>query len=255
MWEIPRKLYIFERILDDMELYEELKKLGLNTIESKIYLSLLKIPQQTTVTLSKNTGINRRTIYDNLELLITKGLLTYNIVNGTKFFNANDVKTLKQLIDEKVFTLETILPILQNLQKSKFNNTKIEILTGKQGIKTILEDAIENGKEVYWVGGGLHLVESFKFSKYRRDKFEQLKIKLLQPDTKNISERLKFFKKIEYKFLPERFSSSVGFVIYENNLIIGKLDETEVVSIVIRGKEFADTFKIYFNILWSVSKK
>jgi len=238
-----------------MNLNEELKKLGLNEIESKIYLSLLKIPQQTTVALSKNTGINRRTIYDNLELLITKGLVTYNILKGTKFFNANDVRTLKQLIDEKLFTLENILPTLKKLQESKFENTKIEILIGKQGIKTILEDAIENNEEVYWIGGGLHLVESFKFSKYIQAKFTKLKIKLLQPKTKEINKRLKFFEKIEYKFLPKIFSSSVGLIIYNDKLIIGKLDENEIISIFIRGKEFADTFKIYFNMLWDISNK
>jgi sugar-specific transcriptional regulator TrmB len=238
-----------------MNLSEELKKLGLNEIESKIYLSLLKIPQQTTVTLSKNTGINRRTIYDNLDLLLQKGLVTYVIFNGKKHFNANDVKTLKQILDEKMFTLDTIMPILQDLQKSKYENTNIEIFMGKQGIKTIIEDAIEKGKEVYWLGGGLHIIELFKFSKYLQSKFEKIQIKLLQPKTENISERLKFFKQINVRFLPKKFSSSIGFIIYGDNLVIGKLDETEIISIVIRGKEFADAFKIYFDILWNSSKE
>jgi sugar-specific transcriptional regulator TrmB len=200
-----------------MELENELKKLGLREIESKIYISLLKVPQQSTVKLSKNTGINRRTIYDNLELLITKGLVTYNIIKGTKFFNANNVKTLRQLIDEKLFTLENIMPTLKNLQNTNFNNTKVDIIMGKQGIKTILEDAIETNKTVYWIGGGLHLVESFKFSKYIQDKFSKLNIKLLQPKTKEISKRINFFTKIDYKFLPENFSSSVGFKFMKTN--------------------------------------
>ncbi len=237
-----------------MELENELKKLGLREIESKIYISLLKVPQQSTVKLSKNTGINRRTIYDNLELLITKGLVTYNIIKGTKFFNANNVKTLRQLIDEKLFTLENIMPTLKNLQNTNFNNTKVDIIMGKQGIKTILEDAIETNKTVYWIGGGLHLVESFKFSKYIQDKFSKLNIKLLQPKTKEISKRINFFTKIDYKFLPENFSSSVGFIIYENKLIIGKLDENEIISIMINGKEFADTFRKYFKMLWNIGK-
>jgi sugar-specific transcriptional regulator TrmB len=238
----------------NMELENELKKLGLNEIESKIYLSLLKLPQQSTVKLSKNTGINRRTIYDNLELLITKGLVTYNIISGTKYFNANDVKILKQLIDEKLFTLENIMPTLRNLQETNFENTKIDILMGKQGIKTILENAIETNQTVYWIGGGLHLVENFKFSKYIQEKFSKLNIKLLQPKTKEISKRLRFFTKIEYRFLPEKFSSSVGFIIYENKLIIGKLDENEIISIIINGKEFADTFRIYFKMLWDIGQ-
>jgi len=49
-----------------VKLKDKLKKLSLNEMESKIYLSLIKIPQQSSVKLSKNTGINRRTIYDNL---------------------------------------------------------------------------------------------------------------------------------------------------------------------------------------------
>ena len=238
-----------------MELDKELKKLGLNDIESKIYLSLLKIPQQTTVTISKNIGINRRTIYDNIELLISKGIVTYNIIKGTRFFNANDVNVLKQLINDKLFALENILPALKNLQDSNFENTKIDILMGKQGIKAILEDAIRSGKEVCWIGGGLHLVKSFNFSKHIQEKFSKLNIKLLQPKTKDIDNRIKFFQKIKYRFLPKSFSSSVGFMIYDDKLIIGKLDENEIVSIYIKGKEFTETFKIYFNMLWDISKK
>lgn len=40
-----------------------------------------------------------------------------------------------------------------------------------------------------------------------------------------------------------------------HNLIIGKIDENEIISIVIKGEEFAKTFKIYFNLLWNISKK
>lgn len=237
-----------------MDLNEELKKLGLNEIESNIYLSLLRSSQQSTVTLSKNTGINRRTIYDNLELLINKGLVTYNIFKGTKFFNANDVRTLKQLIDEKLFTLENIFPTLKHLQDSQFENTKADILIGKRGIKTIIEDAIETNETIFWVGGGLHIVESFRFSKYIQEKFFKLNIKLLQPKTDEVIHRLNFFKDIEVKFLPKSFSSSVGFVIYGDKIVVGKIDEHEIISIIIKGKEFAETFKIYFDVLWSVSK-
>jgi len=97
------------------------------------------------------------------------------------------------------------MPILKKFQETNFNNTKVDILMGKQELKTILEDAIETNKVFYWVGGGLHIVESFKFSKYLQDKFSKLNIKLLQPKTKEISKRLRFFKKIEYRFFPENF--------------------------------------------------
>ncbi|MCK5282914.1 MAG: hypothetical protein KAK00_05890 [Nanoarchaeota archaeon] len=237
-----------------MEVISSLQKLGLSEIESTIYYTLLKYPDLTTVKLAKEIGINRRTIYDNLDLLVQKGLVTFKIINGTKYFNANDVKTLKQILDEKIFTLDEIFPQLMEMQKSHFEKTRVEILMGKQGVKTILEDAIECGSKVYWVGGGLHLIESFHFSRYLKDQFAKLNIKLMQPKVKQVKERLEFFNNIEVKFLPGNLVSSIGFIIYGNSLVIGQLRDEEVISIVIKSKEFADTFRNYFNLMWNTAK-
>jgi len=237
-----------------MELLLELQKLGLNEIESKIYLSLSKYTEQTTVSLSKETGINRRTIYDNLDILAKKGLITYKIINGTKIFSANSVHILRQLIDEKLFTLKKILPSLENIQKSHFEKTKIEILLGKQGVKTIIEEAINSKETFYWVGGGLHILETFHFSKYMQIKFKQLNIKLLEPNIKQVKDRISFFKNLEVRYLPKSLVSGIGFIIYEKTLVIGQLKDNEIISIIIKSEEFANTFKKYFNLLWSVSK-
>ncbi|MCK5630725.1 MAG: TrmB family transcriptional regulator, partial [Nanoarchaeota archaeon] len=52
---------------------ESLKKLGLNKTESNIYLQLIKKGSLTAIEISKETKIHRRTIYDNLNILINKG--------------------------------------------------------------------------------------------------------------------------------------------------------------------------------------
>ncbi len=237
-----------------MDLLKSIQTIGMNETEAKIYLALIKHKNLTAVKLAKEIGIHRRTIYDNLDLLIQKGFVTYKILNGIKYFNANHPNSLKEFIEEKESILKEILPTLIKFQKTQTEKVNVNILMGKQGTKTIIENAVQAKKEVYWMGGGLRLIEFFKFSKYIQQKAAKLKIKLLQPKIPEIKKRLAFLKNKKVKFLPPNFQSSVGFIIYGNTLAIGQLKDTEIISIIIESKEFAETFRKYFDLIWSSLK-
>jgi len=60
-----------------MEINKQLESLGLTTTESKIYTALLRAGESTAVQLSKEIEIHRRTIYDNLNILLKKGLVNF----------------------------------------------------------------------------------------------------------------------------------------------------------------------------------
>jgi len=55
-----------------VDLIQKLESLGLTSTESKLYLTLLQVGESTAVQLAKETSIHRRTIYDNLAILIKK---------------------------------------------------------------------------------------------------------------------------------------------------------------------------------------
>ena len=63
---------------------EKLEKLGLSPNESKIYFALLDIGSSTADKISQKAGIHRRTIYDNIEKLLNKGLINYTIRGNKK---------------------------------------------------------------------------------------------------------------------------------------------------------------------------
>lgn len=237
------------------DLLQALQTLGLTEIEAKVYLTLLKHKNMTAVGLAKETGIHRRTIYDNLDLLIQKGFVSFRLIDGTKYFNANHPNALKEFIGEKQFILNSVFPKLTKWYKNPEESPKINILVGKTAAKTIIENAVQKGKDVYWLGGGLHLIESFGFSAYLKEKFSKLKIKLLQPKIKGLEKRLKFLKNKKVRFLPKKFESSVGFVICGNTLGIGQLKDDNIISIIIESKDFAAAFKNYFDFIWKFSSK
>ena len=100
----PTLLRIFKYLqmfLPFMDTITNLEFLGLTYTESKIYVALLKIGESTVVELAKKTSVHRRTIYDNLNMLIQKGLVNYNVKGGTKFYSASNPSVFQSILEEK----------------------------------------------------------------------------------------------------------------------------------------------------------
>lgn len=73
---------------------EVLEELGFEEREAKIYLSLLQEQEQTALSLARKTNIDRTTIYDILEKLIQKGIVSLITKNDSKTFKALQTKQL-----------------------------------------------------------------------------------------------------------------------------------------------------------------
>ena len=64
----------------------ELEKIGFTKSEIAVYTALLKIGQKTTGEILKEAKISSGKIYEILDKLIKKGLVSYIIKNNTKYF-------------------------------------------------------------------------------------------------------------------------------------------------------------------------
>lgn len=63
---------------------EELKALGLTEGEIKVYSAILNLGIATINKIHEKTGLERRTIYDVINKLIEKGLISYTTENKKK---------------------------------------------------------------------------------------------------------------------------------------------------------------------------
>ena len=70
---------------------QQLINIGLSNNEVDIYLSLLESGQSLVGEITKKTKINRTHIYDRLQKLINKGLVSYIIKNNRKYFYAGNI--------------------------------------------------------------------------------------------------------------------------------------------------------------------
>jgi len=225
-----------------------LEQLGLSNTESKIYLKLLKIGESTAVQLAKEIKIHRRTIYDNLNILIKKGFVNYKNKDKVKYFSANDPKTFKLLLEEKNKIFENILPILSQFYSNQQKTPEISILSGLEGGKVILQEMLESKTIIYWMGGGLKILDLLGYSKaFIIKKLKKLKIKLIQP---NIKEDFVIFPKKNIKILPQKYESNISFFIYDNTVVLGLIQNEDITIIKIKSNDFVKGYKNYFKLIW-----
>jgi len=244
-----------------MDLKTTLETIGLSERESRVYIALLYIGPTTTSKLIRRTGIASSKIYDVLEKLEHKGLVTHIIKKGKRQFQAVNPEKLFDSIKEKESLIEQALPELQLLYKKTREEIQAEIYKGKEGIKAIFEDVLKEGKEWYALGASGKAAFTIPYYMphfYKRMKQKNIKLNILYVDTETTREQakeLKEYKNIQVKFLPQIIKNLMVILIYSNKVAVIPITptvETMPLAILIKSKESADSYKDYFKWLWKI---
>ncbi|MFH1127141.1 MAG: helix-turn-helix domain-containing protein [archaeon] len=243
---------------------ENLEKLGLSPNESKIYLALLDIGSSTADKISQKAGIHRRTIYDNIEKLLNKGLISYSIRSSKKYFEAADPNRLKDIISEKKQKIENqekilkdILPELLIAQKYSKDKQEVNVYKGKEGIKTILWDILRTGKPNCVIGA--HSSEEFRdmLALFHKERIK-LKIKNRMIFKRDDIKRALRFSKLPYtevRIMPTEYGSPIAINIYGDKIGLLIRSVRNPLGVMIKNKDTADGFRAYFEVLWNSCEK
>ncbi len=231
----------------------ELQHIGLTNTEAKIYLELLEQGKAQAGVLARKTGIHRRSIYDALDRLIEKGLVSYIVENDKRFYLPTNPRRVQEMIEDQKKAISNIMPqLLARFEEQKEKQETI-FYRGKEGVKTIFEDQISDGKDVYILGASHHAKELLRFYiPHYTNKRIRKKIRLhalyagVRHDTP--------VPLASVRYLPESFASPVSTNIYGNKVAI-ILWLYDPVAIVIKQKEVADTYRKYFEVLWKMGKE
>lgn len=239
-----------------------LEELGFTRNEIKIYIALLKLGASTTGKIIENTGLHRAIVYDTLEKLLRKGVVSFVIQNNRKVFKAYDPKRLNEYIEEKKRKLNTILPELSQIYKIPKFETATNVYEGKEGVKTIFEDIIKLKPNYYYVFasyGGATEVLPF-YLKHFYDKIEKLKINLKgilidTPQGRQRGKEINVHKNAELRYMPKEFVSPATAYLYSGKVAFIIWSKETPMAILIENKNLYESFLNYFSLLWKVCKK
>ncbi len=226
---------------------------GLGKSETEIYLALLGLGKATATKLTQETGIHRTYIYDVIEKLKEKGLISQIKEENKLYFQAAEPERIREYLMEKVEGIDKILPELNKIKKEIRDETKVETYKGKEGIKTILNDVVKEGKNYYALGSVKEFEEVlpiFSEQFVRRVNKKGMKEKVILEEGMEIIEA----KKHEYRYLPKEYLFLSGVVIYSDKVAFF-IWKKPYVQILIKDKDMAKSYLTQFNLLWKIAKK
>ena len=225
-----------------------IEEIGLTPIEAKIYLTLVRKGPSLAGTITKETGIHRRTTYDILYRLRSKGLISNIILENKRYFEAVNPDRLLDIIKEKENNLKNILPELKEMYKSTKEKNEVLFFKGKKALKNILEDQINKSKEILFMGKYLEIDQLTKilFSRYHDKRIEKkLNTKILYYGNKKQVEKPKLS---EIKFANIETQSSMSTYIYGDNST-GKSILCDLLAKITMGVCLFSNNDIFFHVL------
>ncbi|PIN89993.1 hypothetical protein COU57_04745 [Candidatus Pacearchaeota archaeon CG10_big_fil_rev_8_21_14_0_10_32_14] len=244
------------------------KIFGLNENEIKVYKALLKLKKGTKTPIVKESGVLSSKVYEILDRLIRKGLVSTFTENSVKNYVPVPASSIKILLDEKIEYM--------NEQKKSFekniNNlfpqnvdylTDVQLYRGWNGLKNvfhILAGDLKKGDTYHILGvnPGEDIDKSIEFFSKTDQLFfsKDIKIKAIGHN-KRKKESESFLKTFGRKNFEIRYCDLVGpFEIgITNNLVVLLLLEKNPTAFLINNKKIRDSFYDYFNTIWKISKK
>jgi len=238
---------------------QELINLGLTKNEAKVYSSLLEIGRTNAGELIKKTKLHRNIVYDNLEKLIEKGLVSFILIKNIKQFEITSSNELKEFVEKKKKEIqeeeEILKKILPQIQERKFSlkKAKATIFSGKRGLKNILEEITQVKSELLVLGTGWGMKETlgeYYNQWHLKLKLNKTKCRIILPENKKEN----FLSPFSRKYLPEKEIIPSTIAVYEDKTL-NIIWSEEPTAILITNKENADSYKNYFEKLWKISKK
>ncbi len=250
-----------------MTVTNTLRSIGLTANETKAYMALLELGESKTGEILKKAKLKTGKIYEILDALAQKGLISIVTKSGVKHFSPSDPKRVNDYLAEKKKEIllqqkdfQKILPQLMKKVNKVKSPSRIEIFYGFKGLKTAYAKEAaraKKGRTLYVMG----VASSEEYEKQITDFFiynqkpkrEQSKVtiyKLLSKEARKY--RKQHEKNAKIRYLP--YSPMTGINIINELSIIGIFSK-EPIFITIENKEVANSFIQQFKLLWKQAKE
>lgn len=245
-----------------------LRESGLTDGEIKVYLALLELGSSTTGPIIDKSGIARSIIYQILERLIQKGLVSYITKEDTRYFQASEPNKILDYIEEKEKGLllnkkrvQELLPQLL-LKQAESKKSTVNVYIGMKGLITAHEHIylkMKKGDEYCYMGIPAYQPETHHLY-WQRDHARRAKAGIIgrllfNKDTpRKVLENRNKYPLADARYMPSEIKTPSYYCVYKDTLILFILnDEPTVIEII--NQQIADSFQAYFEEFWKQTKR
>lgn len=243
---------------------ENLIKLGFNKNEAIVYLSLIKFRQADANLIIKDTKFHKNIVYDNLERLIDKGLVTYVIEERRRVYKIASPNALIQLFEEQKKEIEQKKKLAEKISKEINQAIKkipykreATIYKGVKAIKSFYKETLE-GKDYVVFGApkeSVKIMGDYFWENYTQKRIaNKIRVRMIfNPSLRDFRNKLKN-KFTEIKYFKQDFEPLTETHIQEDKVAIVVWTE-EPILFLIKDKFVADNYRQYFKNIWKKASK
>ncbi|VVB99890.1 Sugar-specific transcriptional regulator TrmB [uncultured archaeon] len=235
--------------------------LGFSAGEGKVYEAIMNSDNATLQLIHEHTGIERRNVYDIINKLISKGLVSYFEENGRKVYRLTSPKNILTYLEEeekginsKKELLSAELPSLMKLYEAAKPEFDVRIYRGREAVRAVFNEGLEYA-DVHFIGGNWGMVKYLGKEWVDRWMEKRIARKVRMHDIVTSPE--KFLTDYpapsdpyyEFRVLPPEFGSPNVILIFGNrvvNLFWGE----NTFAFEIENPDIAKSYLAYFNYLW-----
>ena len=242
-----------------------MEEIGLTRSEGLVYLALAELGPSSTGKIIEKSGVASSKIYEILNKLELKGLVSHVIKTGVKEFGAapperiidylnekeREIKKEKQKAERFVSMLKTKIIMSKGIQEAT-------IYRGLKGLRTVFYDCLNNMKTGdEWCAMSVPArspeVNRFfiRWGKARAKKgvkFKMMVNEQAKNDPANVPENMLLS---EIRVMPEYIIAPAAVNICNDRVVIFPAESGEdPLLIMIKSKSVADSFRVQFDLLW-----
>lgn len=241
---------------------EQLTGLGLSQGEARMFVSLLKLGPARVGAVVRDARVSYSKVYDVLDRLATKGLVSHVTVGNIRHFNAVEPYRLDDYLRKKEEALAkqkqlaaSLVPELARVA-NKNRLSGAEIFTGDRGLRTayeiLLNDASENDVLRYFYPfDGYHPVATPFYSRLHLFQKEK-KVAKRGIGTVVFSQSEHYREianKVNMRFVPFPLPGTMD--VFGDKLLLVSWDVKA--GILVTSKEIAEHFAKYFDSVWEIA--
>jgi len=237
---------------------DELVKLGFSGNEADVYLAMIDLGETGAGEIIKRTSLHRNIVYETLDKLVAKKLVTKVVKKKVAQFLLTDPKRILDEQKSKMELAQKLVPSLMAQANVKQEIVIYEGLEGFQNFNLTNIDRMKDGTVLYVlgaVGDKWYELMGEKYHKYEKTRLKKkVWFKMVEYHKSKIDNEIaKAGKYYDIRVIPLQLETPANVLIWDDYIALQTLVEPYSV-IQIKNAALAKAYLNYFNLLWNQGK-
>ncbi len=245
-----------------MNCLDQLAALGLSGRQANVYLALLQLGSASAIELAKATRYKHPTVYDVLDALKERHLVSESFSGGRKLFTAEDPEVLRDEEESRRRTLDVLLPDLKQLYDGRTRRPRIRFYQGEEGVRVLHRLLLEVRSREYFYFGSVRemfqisspkVLESYYQERIRRG-VRSYAIRVRDRETPPAYMQSGEQNLRQVRYLPRPIGEDIAGLYLIDGTVAVQSALKENYSMVIESRELFVLLKTIWECIWEVAQ-